>query len=98
MWPQHNIRVSSRRAARPLTFHLQRIAIAAALLSPVIFAGCAVHARYYDTAHRDYHTWGPAEREPYTRWEMENHRPHTDYGKLKADDRQAYWNWRHDHS
>jgi len=39
----------------------------------------------------------PAERERYTRWETENHRSHADYGKLKANDRQAYWNWRHDH-
>jgi hypothetical protein len=83
---------------KQLISYVHGIVVAAAILSPVIISGCAVHAHYYDTAHRDYHTWGPAEREPYARWEAENHRPHTDYGKLKDDDRQAYWNWRHDHS
>jgi len=61
------------------------------------FPGCAVHARYYDSAHNDYHVWVPAEREPYARWEAEQHRSHVDYKKLKKEDQQAYWNWRHDH-
>ena len=56
-----------------------------------------MHARYYDSVHADYHTWGPGEREPYGRWEAEQHRSHVDYKKLKENDRQNYWNWRHDH-
>lgn len=67
------------------------------LLMPLMGTGCAVHAGYYDRAHSDYHRWGPNEREPYARWEAENHRSHTDYTKLNDQDRQAYWNWRHDH-
>jgi hypothetical protein len=67
------------------------------LVSPIISTGCAVHGRYYDSAHADYHSWGPAERAPYARWEAENHRSHIDYGKLKKEDQQGYWNWRHDH-
>jgi hypothetical protein len=89
--------IANLNTVKQLTHSFRRIAIAAALVSPVIVTGCAVHARYYDNAHRDYHVWGPAEREPYGRWEAENHRTHTDYKKLKSDDRQAYWNWRHDH-
>ena len=82
---------------RSLTHHLQKIAVAGTLFATVIVTGCAVHGRYYDSAHSDYHRWGTPEREPYGRWEVENHRTHTDYNKLKPDDRQAYWNWRHDH-
>jgi hypothetical protein len=52
-----------------------------------MITGCAVHARYYDSVHADYHTWGPAEREPYGRWEAEQHRSHVDYKKLKDNDR-----------
>jgi len=63
----------------------------------VSLSGCAVHARYYDTAHGDYHVWGPSEREPYARWEAEQHRHHVEYKKLNKEDRQAYWNWRHEH-
>jgi hypothetical protein len=71
--------------------------IAGALCGLVNLSGCAVHARYYDTGHADYHAWGPDERDQYTRWESEQHRQHVDYKKLKKDDQQAYWNWRHDH-
>lgn len=76
---------------------LRKIAIGGMLLMPLMGTGCAVHAGYYDRAHSDYHRWGPNEREPYARWEAENHRSHTDYTKLNDQDRQAYWNWRHDH-
>ncbi len=82
---------------RKLIQYFQRAALVAALAAPVIATGCAVHARYYDRAHSDYHVWGAAEVQPYGRWETENHRTHVDYGKLKDKDRQAYWNWRHDH-
>jgi hypothetical protein len=82
---------------RYLTYCLQKIAIVGVLFGPLLVTGCAVRARYYDSARGDYHQWGPAEREPYARWESENHRTHADYKKLKPGDRQGYWNWRHDH-
>jgi len=63
----------------------------------VSLSGCAVHARYYDPGHADYHAWGPGEREYYSRWESEQHRRHEDYKRLNERDRQDYWNWRHDH-
>jgi len=31
-------------------------------------------------------------------WVKENHRKNTSFVKLKANDQQAYWGWRHDHS
>jgi len=73
---------------------MQRLTIGVLLVG---LSGCAVHARYYDTVHADYHVWGPAEREPYARWEAEQHRQHVEYKKLKEEDRRTYWNWRHEH-
>jgi hypothetical protein len=76
---------------------LRDLGLAAALSISILASGCAVHGRYYDAPHADYHRWGPAEREPYARWEAEQHRHHEDYKKLNDADRQGYWNWRHDH-
>ena len=56
-----------------------------------------VSMRYYDTRYSDYHRWNSAEVGPYSRWEVEVHRPHTEYRRLSPRDRQAYWEWRHDH-
>ncbi|HVY91095.1 MAG TPA: hypothetical protein VHA14_00045 [Bryobacteraceae bacterium] len=59
-------------------------------------SGCAVRGRYYDTRYYDNHRWGPAEVGPYSRWEVEMHRPHRDYRRLSRHERQEYWEWRHD--
>jgi len=39
-----------------------------------------------------------AEDQAYRMWVKENHRKNTSFVKLKANDQQAYWGWRHDHS
>jgi hypothetical protein len=77
--------------------YFHRIILGGVLATGLSVAGCTVHAGYYDVDHRDYHHWSDAEREPYGRWEAENHRQHEDYDKLKKEDKQAYWDWRHDH-
>jgi hypothetical protein len=78
-----------------LSDFLRNIMLAGGLF--IVATGCAVRARYYDAPHSDYHRWGAAERGPYSRWEAEQHRSHEDYRRLRQQDRQAYWNWRHDH-
>jgi hypothetical protein len=82
---------------RRLSAFLKRTLVAGTLAGTVIFTGCAVRAGYYDAPHSDYHRWGRAEREPYLRWENEEHRRHRDYRRLDGRDRQEYWNWRHEH-
>jgi hypothetical protein len=52
--------------------------------------------RYYDRAHKDYHTWSSAEKTQYGVWASSNHVTVT-FAKAPATQRQAYWNWRHDH-
>ena len=79
---------------KPAQF-LGTVAFAAVTLLSV--SSCAVRGRYYDTRYHDYHRWNGAEVGPYSRWEGENHRHHTDYRRLSRGDREAYWEWRHDH-
>ncbi len=69
------------------------IALAAALFSPLLIAGCA--ARVYDGDHADYHRWNHGEDVYYTRWEGETHRNHVDFKSRPAADQKEYWNWRH---
>jgi len=54
--------------------------------------------RYHDAKHNDDHEWNDREDRAYRVWLDEGHRKHTDFAKLRDRDRQAYWNWRHDHS
>ncbi|HZS55877.1 MAG TPA: hypothetical protein VFA65_15860 [Bryobacteraceae bacterium] len=82
---------------RRLIYVFRSFLLTGVLLCPVIITGCSVHARYYDAPHRDYHTWGPPEYQPYSHWESDTHRNHVDYNHLSKSDKQAYWNWRHDH-
>jgi hypothetical protein len=70
------------------------LALAAALASPLLITGCAVHARVYDPYYGDYHVWA-GETVYYNNWEHDNHRDHTDFNKLSDSDKHAYWDWRH---
>jgi hypothetical protein len=78
---------------RFLSKHLSSAVLAAALISPVLLAGCA--ARVYDADHGDYHHWNHGEDVYYTRWEGETHRDHVDFKARPAADQKEYWNWRH---
>jgi hypothetical protein len=63
-------------------------------------AGTSVGVRYrvYDGYRSDYHNWDANEGVYYNQWTVETHRdPHQDFRKLKRDDQNEYWKWRHDH-
>jgi hypothetical protein len=77
-----------------ITRGVRKLALATAIGLPLLLGGC-VHGGYYDYHYHDYHRWGPDEREPYAHWEAENHRQHVEYSKLSNNDKQAYWDWRH---
>ncbi|HEY2844623.1 MAG TPA: hypothetical protein VGJ09_13275 [Bryobacteraceae bacterium] len=53
---------------------------------------------YHDKQHNDDHQWNAHEDKAYRMWAKENHRKYRDFSKLKEEDQQAYWGWRHDHS
>jgi hypothetical protein len=76
--------------------------VAAALVLPVIYTGCAAHVgvgvgyRAYDPYYRDYHVWDDHERVYYNQWTAETHRDsHRDYHKMKKEEQKQYWDWRH---
>jgi hypothetical protein len=56
------------------------------------------HRTYHDAAHNDDHDWNAHEDRAYRIWVKEQHRKYQDFAKLKEEDRQAYWAWRHEHS
>jgi hypothetical protein len=54
--------------------------------------------RYHDAKHNDEHEWNEHENQAYRMWVQERHRKYDDFSKLKERDRDAYWDWRHNHS
>jgi hypothetical protein len=81
--------------------------LSAALLVPVAVAPTALLAEdhdrdhdhvYHDRDHNDDHHWDSHEDRAYRMWVKEHHRKYHDFNRLREEDRQAYWGWRHDHS
>lgn len=79
--------------------------LCAALVVPIAIAPTALLAddhhsgrKYHDNQHNDDHEWNNHEDQAYRMWGKENHRKYKDFSRLKDNDRQAYWGWRHDHS
>jgi hypothetical protein len=78
--------------------------LGAALIVPIAIAPTALRAddhkarNYHDKQHNDDHEWNDREDRAYRMWAKENHRKYRDFSKLKEDERQSYWGWRHEHS
>jgi hypothetical protein len=79
--------------------------LSAALMIPIAMAPTALRAQdhktartYHDKQHNDDHQWNNQEDQAYRMWTKENHRKNSTFSKLKDNDQQAYWGWRHDHS
>ena len=74
--------------------------LSAALIAPMA-APTALRADdrvYHDKDHNDDHHWDAHEDKAYRMYVKENHRKYRSFDKLKEDDQQAYWEWRHAHS
>ncbi len=74
--------------------NLAPIVLAASMASSVFVSGCAVHARVYDSYHRDYHDWN-GEVVYYNQWEHDTRRDHREYKERNGDEQKQYWDWRH---
>jgi hypothetical protein len=75
--------------------------IGAVMTIPVTLAPTPLNAadqKYHDKAHNDDHEWNSHEDKAYRAWAKENHRKYVPFTKLKEDDQQSYWGWRHEHS
>jgi len=73
----------------------------AALIIPVTVAPVQLKAaeqKYHDKGHNDDHQWNGQEDKAYRMWAKENHRKYVPFAKLKNDDQESYWGWRHEHS
>jgi len=82
---------------------VKRVLLAGALLAPVAVTTATLRADdhdrvYHDRDHNDDHHWDAHEDRAYRIWVKENHRKYRDFDRLREEDRQAYWAWRHEHS
>src|ERR1035437_2676573 len=82
---------------------LNAVLLGAALITPLAMAPSALRAAdqktartYHDKGHNDDHQWNSHEDQAYRMYAKENHRKYTNFSKLKDDDQQAYWGWRHE--
>jgi hypothetical protein len=88
-----------------MTRILNAIVLGTALMIPVAIAPTALRAEdqkearvYHDKERNEDHQWNDHEDKAYRMWVKETHRKYNDFAKLKENDQQAYWAWRHDHS
>ena len=81
--------------------------LGAVLIAPLAVAPTSLRAdddrdrkarSYHDAKHNDDHEWNSHEDQAYRMYIKENHRKYVDFAKLREEDRDNYWNWRHDHS
>jgi len=78
--------------------------LSAALMVPIAMAPRVMRAEeqtartYHDKQHNDDHQWNGQEDKAYRAYVKDTHRKYRDFDKIKENDRQAYWGWRHDHS
>jgi hypothetical protein len=89
---------------KPTRFRFLKVALlTATLIVPVAMAPLALYAddrdhKYHDTRNNDDHQWNNNEDRAYRVWVKENHRKYNSFSKLREEDRQSYWGWRHEHS
>ena len=57
-----------------------------------------VAVTYHDKKNNDDHQWNDHEDQAYKIYVKDNHRKSVEFTKLKPNDQQTYWNWRHQHS
>ena len=79
---------------------LKSALLLSALLIPVSLTTTPLRAaehRYHDDARNDDHSWNNHEDRAYRIWAKENHRRYTKFNKLRREDQEAYWAWRHNH-
>jgi hypothetical protein len=70
----------------------------AILTIPAIVPTVLQAQTYHDAQHNDDHQWNAHEDQAYRIWLKQNHRKNVEFSKARAEDQQAYWAWRHEHS
>jgi hypothetical protein len=75
--------------------------MSAALITTFSLAPTALEAQehnYHDQKHNDDHKWDSHEDKAYRIYVKQNHRHYQSFERIKEEDRQSYWAWRHEHS
>jgi hypothetical protein len=52
--------------------------------------------RYYDSDHRDYHSWNTAEQRQWRRYWTGERQSYVYWNRASDAQRRAYWRWRHE--
>jgi hypothetical protein len=85
-----------------MTRFLNIALLGTALMVPIALTPSALraeeHKTYHDRDRNDDHEWNSHEDRAFRIWAKENHRKERDFEKLREEDRQRYWAWRHEHS
>ena len=72
--------------------------LGAALISQVaLTAGDHRDRRYYDRYGRDYHVYNNQEDRAYRIYLGERHQDYREFRRMKRNNQQQYFRWRHDH-
>ena len=85
------------------------IVLSCALVAPMAISPVALRADddrdrgnrervYHDKGRNDEHHWDNHEDRAYRMWAKENHRKYQNFERLRAEDQERYWAWRHEHS
>jgi hypothetical protein len=94
--------IAQNEPGEHMTSFWKKALLGAALLAPIAMAPAALQAddrrRYHDSNHNDDHQWNNHEDRAYRMWVKENHRKYRSFDRVREEDRQNYWRWRHDHS
>jgi hypothetical protein len=104
-WPD-NCLVTKEESKTTMSRFWNTALLSAALMGgPIALAPRVLRAQdqraarnYHDKQHNDDHAWNGQEDKAYRIYAKQNHRKSRDFSKLKDDDQQNYWNWRHEHS
>jgi hypothetical protein len=76
---------------------LSGFVLGAALLAPAAMGEEHHDRRYYDHQHHDYHVYNKQEDRAYRVYLGEQHRDYRDFHRMKRNQQQQYFRWRHDH-
>lgn len=76
---------------------LSGLLLSSAFLVPVARADDRHEKRYYDRDSRDYRVYNSHEDRAYRVYVGERHRNYREFHRLKRNERQEYFRWRHDH-
>ena len=79
------------------------ITLSCALVVPMAVTPVALRADdrdrvYHDKARNDDHHWDSHEDRAYRMWSKESHHKYQNFNRLRSEDQERYWAWRHEHS